>query len=179
MTKRRAPRGTLAVQALERAGVPFTLHPYEPDPGDEGYGLAAARALGVDPGRVFKTLIASLTPAPGERAATLVVAMVPVDRQLDLKALARAAGAKSASLADPDLAERSTGYILGGISPFGQRQSLRAFIDDGALEAHLKTPIAGVAETVYVSAGRRGLQLEIGHQRLIDLTRAEAAPIAR
>lgn len=164
MAKKRSSRGTQALQALEGAGVSFTLHPYEPDPGEDGYGLAAARALGVDPGRVFKTLIASL--APGD---ALVVAMVPVDKQLDLKALARAAGAKSASLADPALAERTTGYILGGISPLGQRQVLRTFIDSGA-------PTAG---SVYVSAGRRGLQLEIDQVQLVDLTRAESAPIGR
>jgi Cys-tRNA(Pro)/Cys-tRNA(Cys) deacylase len=176
MAKKRSTRGTQAVQALERAGVPFTLHPYEPDPGEDGYGLAAARALGVDPGRVFKTLIASLARAPGERAAvnaTLVVAMVPVDQQLDLKALARAAGAKSASLADPALAERITGYVVGGISPIGQRQALRSFVDDVVIGRD------GAMDRIYFSAGRRGLQIEVAVGDLLELIDAKTAPLAR
>jgi Cys-tRNA(Pro)/Cys-tRNA(Cys) deacylase len=184
MAKQRSTRGTQAVQALEGAGVPFTLHPYEPDPAEDGYGLAAARALGVDPGRVFKTLIVSLAPEPGERPAELrerrpvaggglVVALVPVDKQLDLKALARAAGAKSASLADPALAERITGYVVGGISPLGQRHALRTFVDDVVVGRD------GAMDRIYFSAGRRGLQIEVAARDLLEMIDAKTAPLAR
>lgn len=158
-----ASAGTPAVQTLERAGVAFTLHPYEHDPdGALGYGLEAAQAIGVPPDRVYKTLVARIE-------GRLVVGVVPVSRMLDLKALAQAVGGKKAALADQAEAERATGYVVGGISPLGQRQRLVTVLDEGALSA----------DTVYVSGGRRGLDVGLSPQDLIALTGAVTAPIAR
>ena len=148
--------------ALSRAGVRFTLRPYDHDPANPSYGREAAEALGVVPQRVFKTLVADID-------GTLTVAVVPVSGQLDLKALAAAVGGKRASLADPARAERTTGYVLGGISPLGQRKTLPTVVDDSALGF----------STVLVSAGRRGLDLELGVTDLVRLTRATLAPIGR
>lgn len=148
--------------ALSRAGVRFTLRPYDHDPASPSYGREAAEALGVVPQRVFKTLVADVD-------GTLTVAVVPVSGQLDLKALAAAVGGKRASLADPARAERTTGYVLGGISPLGQRKTLPTVVDDSALGF----------STVLVSAGRRGLDLELGVTDLVRLTRATLAPIGR
>ncbi|MFE0460571.1 Cys-tRNA(Pro) deacylase [Kitasatospora sp. NPDC058965] len=160
--KAAATGGTPATAALTAAGVPFTLHEYRHDPGAASYGGEAAEALGVDPRRVFKTLVAELDGA-------LVVGVVPVAGQLDLKALAAALGGKRAAMADPARAERSSGYVLGGISPLGQRKALRTAVDAGAL-AH---------PTVYVSAGRRGLEVELAPADLVRLTGAVTAGIAR
>jgi Cys-tRNA(Pro)/Cys-tRNA(Cys) deacylase len=155
--------GTPALVALERAGVPHTVHAYVHDPAsDLGYGLEAAAAMGVEPARVLKTLIADID-------GRLVVAVVPVDRQLDLKALARAAGGKRAAMAEPAAAERATGYVVGGISPLGQKQRHRTVVD-GSAQAF---------DVVYVSGGRRGLDIGLAPGDLLALTGGTAAPIAR
>ena len=154
--------GTPATAALTAAGVAHTLHPYAHDDGASGFGEEAAAALGVAPERIFKTLVADL-------GGELVVAVVPVARQLDLKALAAALGGKKAAMADPAAATRSTGYVLGGISPLGQRTRLRTVVDRSA---------AGFP-TVYVSAGRRGLQVELAPRPSSRTTGALTAPIGR
>jgi Cys-tRNA(Pro)/Cys-tRNA(Cys) deacylase len=154
--------GTPATVALTAAGVAFALHPYEHDPRAASYGLEAAEALGVEPGRVFKTLMATVDGA-------LAVGIVPVDRQLDLKALAKALGGSRASMAEVATAERATGYVAGGISPIGQRRAHPTVLDESA----------AAFETVFVSGGRRGLDLEIAPADLIAVTRAATAPIAR
>jgi Cys-tRNA(Pro)/Cys-tRNA(Cys) deacylase len=147
---------------LAAAGAEFSLHPYDHDPAAPSYGLEAAAALGVEPARVFKTLLAEVDGG-------LVVAVVPVSTQLDLKALAAAAGGKRATMADPAAAERSTGYVVGGISPFGQRKRLPTWVDKSAL---------GFG-TVFVSGGRRGLDLEVSPGNLLRVTGAKTAPLAR
>jgi Cys-tRNA(Pro)/Cys-tRNA(Cys) deacylase len=148
--------------ALERAGVAFTLHPYDNDPAAASYGHEAAEQLGLDPGAVFKTL---LTEVDG----SLVVGVVPVSGQLDLKALAAAAGGKKAVMADPAAAERTTGYVVGGISPIGQKKRLTTVVDESALDR----------PTIYVSGGKRGLDLGLAPQDLVDLLGATVAPIGR
>jgi Cys-tRNA(Pro)/Cys-tRNA(Cys) deacylase len=154
---------TPAVRALERAGVRHTLRPYDPEhPAGQGHGEAAVAALGADPRQVFKTLVARVD-------GTLTVAVVPVSGTLDLKALAAAAGGRKAAMADPADAERTTGYVVGGISPLGQRTALPTVVDDSALGF----------PTVMVSAGRRGLQVELAPADLVRLTRARTAPIRR
>ncbi len=125
MAKRSAGAGTPASTALAAAGIPFTLHPYEHDPAAPSYGLEAAEALGVDPERVFKTLLA-------DTELGIVVGVVPVTGMLDLKALAAAVGAKRAAMADPAVAERRTGYVVGGISPIGQKTQHVTVVDEGA-----------------------------------------------
>lgn len=163
MAKRtRDSGGTPATVTLTALGIPFTLHPYEHDPATPSYGLEAAAVLGVDPARVFKTLLADVDGA-------LVVGIVPVSGQLDLKALASAVGGKRAAMADPAVAERKTGYVVGGISPIGQRTSLRTVLDESALDQ----------ETVFVSGGRRGLDIELAPTRLRDAVGAVIAPIGR
>ncbi|MFF7631756.1 Cys-tRNA(Pro) deacylase [Kitasatospora sp. NPDC008050] len=154
--------GTPATVTLEAAGVPFTLHAYEHDQAAASYGGEAAQALGVDPLRVFKTLVAEVDGA-------LTVGVVPVAGQLDLKALATAVGGKRAAMADPAAAERSSGYVRGGISPLGQRKALPTVLDASAL-AH---------DTIYVSAGRRGLEVELAPADLLRLTGAVSAEIGR
>ncbi|RBY96782.1 Cys-tRNA(Pro) deacylase [Blastococcus sp. TF02-8] len=154
---------TPAVRILEQAKVPHSLHPYDPEhPSDMGHGEAAVAALGADPRQVFKTLLTRVDGA-------LTVAVVPVSGTLDLKALASAAGGRKAVMADPTDAERATGYVVGGISPLGQKRALPTVVDDSAL---------GFA-TVMVSAGRRGLQLELPPAELVRLTRARSASIGR
>ena len=148
---------TPAVEAAKRAGIEFRLHEYEGvDVEDGDYAVAVARALGRDPSQLFKTLVASVSDS-------LRVFVVPADRQLDL----RAAG-KRAQLADRALAERTTGYVVGGISPLGQRKRLPTTVDESALGW----------ETVLVSAGKRGLQIELRPQDLVELTAADVAAIA-
>lgn len=156
-----AGRGTAATLALERAKVPFTLHEYAHDPRHDSYGLEASEALGVPPERVFKTLVAAVD-------GSLAVGVVPVHRQLDLKALAAAVGAKKAVLAEVAAAERATGYVAGGISPVGQKRRLPVVIDASAL---------GLA-TMFCSAGRRGLQIEIAPADLVKAAGATVAPVA-
>src|SRR4051812_10146883 len=159
---RKPAGGTPATVALTRAGVAFTLHPYEHDPRAQSYGLEAAEALGLDPARVLKTLMALVD-------GRLAVGVVPVAGQLDLKALARALGGSKAAMADVADAERATGYVAGGISPLGQRRPHPTVVDASALEH----------PTVFVSAGRRGLDLEIAPADLVALPRAVVAPIGR
>ncbi|HWV58877.1 MAG TPA: Cys-tRNA(Pro) deacylase [Longimicrobiales bacterium] len=153
---------TPAVLAARRARVEFRIHEYEHDPAAESYGLEAALKLGVAPERVFKTLVANVD-------ADLVVAIVPVACTLDLKALASATNGKRAAMAEMRAAERATGYVAGGISPLGQKKRLRTVLDESALQH----------ETVFVSAGRRGLELELSPHDLSRLTSAVIAPIAR
>ncbi|MEU7486319.1 Cys-tRNA(Pro) deacylase [Streptomyces sp. NPDC042319] len=154
--------GTPATVALTRAGIPFTTHAYEHDPAAASYGEEAAEALGVSPDQVFKTLVADVD-------GVLTVAVVPVSGSLDLKALAAAVGGKRAAMADPALAERTTGYVRGGISPLGQRKKLRTVLDASA---------EGLP-AVCVSAGRRGLEIELSPEDLAALTDAVLAPIGR
>lgn len=154
--------GTAATTALTRAGVAHRLHAYAHDPRAASYGLEAAELLGLDPGRVFKTLLVAAD-------SRLAVAIVPVDRQLDLKALAAAVGAKRAVLAEPADAERATGYVVGGISPIGQKRRLPTVLDATAL----------TQDTVLVSGGRRGLDVELAPADLVAMTAASVAPIAR
>jgi len=159
---RRRSVGTPATVALERAGVTFTVHAYDHDPRSTSYGLEAADALGLDPDRVFKTLLADVD---GE----LVVAVVPVSGQLDLKALAAALGGKRAAMADPAVAERATGYVVGGISPIGQRKRLRTVVDETATDR----------PAVYVSGGRRGVDLGLDPADLVRVLDAQVARIGR
>ncbi|MEU6667422.1 Cys-tRNA(Pro) deacylase [Streptomyces sp. NPDC046727] len=160
--KQQQSGGTPATVALTAAGVDFTVHAYDHDPSHPSYGEEAAEAMGVSPDRVFKTLVADVDGA-------LVVGVVPVAGSLDLKALAAAVGGKRAAMADPTLAERTTGYVRGGISPLGQRKRLTTVLDDSA-EGH---------ETICVSAGRRGLEVELAPGDLAKLTGAVLAPIGR
>ncbi len=154
--------GTPATRALEQAGITFTVHPYEHDPSAASYGLEAAELLGLDPAAVFKTLLAEVD-------GRLVVGIVPVSGQLDLKALAAALGGKRAVMADPVAAERTTGYVVGGISPIGQKKRLPTVIDQSALDL----------PRVYVSGGKRGLDLGLAPRDLVDLLDASVAPIGR
>jgi Cys-tRNA(Pro)/Cys-tRNA(Cys) deacylase len=160
LTVAKKAAGTPATVLLTAQRVAFELHPYDVSPDAPNYGALVAEALGVDPARLFKTLVAEVDGA-------LTVAVVPVTGDLDLKALAAAAGGKRAALADRAAAERSSGYVRGGISPLGQRKRLPTVIDDSALDLDL----------MYVSAGRRGLQLSLGPADLIRLTGATTAPI--
>jgi Cys-tRNA(Pro)/Cys-tRNA(Cys) deacylase len=153
--------GTPATALLSRAKIPFTLHPYDHDPRSQAYGEEAAEALGVDPSRIFKTLIASVE-------GRLACAVVPVAARLDLKALAAALGGKRAELADPTAAARATGYVVGGISPLGQRSRLKVIVDESAQQF----------ETVYVSAGKRGLQVQLAPADLVRAADGVLAPIA-
>ncbi|HVS39378.1 MAG TPA: Cys-tRNA(Pro) deacylase [Gemmataceae bacterium] len=152
---------TPAIRAAEAGGVPLTLHRYEHDARAGPFGLEAVEKLGVTPERVFKTLIAEVD---GKR---LVMAVLPAARRLDLKKLAAAAGGKKADMTDPAAAERATGYVLGGVSPLGGKRTLAVFVDESA-RRH---------PTIYVSAGRRGLQLELAPADLIHLTAATMADL--
>ena len=147
---------TPAIAAAERAGIAFAVHEYEHDPAVDSYGIEAAEKLGVDPARVFKTLVVSVDDV-------LAVACVPVAAQLDLKKLG-----KRARLADKTQAERTTGYVTGGISPLGQRRRLPTHLDASAQEY----------ETILVSACRRGLQIELAPDDFVRLTDARVRPIA-
>ena len=157
-----AGQGTAATALLTRQGIPFTVHAYDHDPRRGSYGLEAAQAMGVESGRVFKTLVADVD-------GTLAVGVVPVAAQLDLKALAAAVGGKQAAMADPAAAERATGYVTGGISPLGQRRRLRVVVDSSALEF----------PTVFCSGGRRGLEIELAPGDLVRAANATVAPISR
>ncbi|PYI37094.1 Cys-tRNA(Pro) deacylase [Arthrobacter psychrolactophilus] len=159
MAKKTYP-GTPATVALTAAGVPFTAHSYHHDPAITNYGAEAADSLGINPAKIFKTLLA-------EVGGSLAVAIVPVSGTLDLKALAHSLGHKKAAMADPGLAQRRTGYVLGGISPLGQRQPSPTVLDDSALDH----------STILVSGGRRGFDLELDPRDLIKLTRAITSPI--
>lgn len=156
---------TPATVALERAGVPHVLHAYDHDPASRSYGEEAAHALGVDPLRIFKTLVVDI----GTGRPPLAVTVVPVAGQLSPRHAAAALGCKRVALADRVLVARSTGYVLGGVSPLGQKSPLPTVIDETAL----------LWETVLVSAGRRGLQVELAPADLARLTGGRFADIAR
>lgn len=156
---------TPAITATKHAKIPHQVHEYRHDPAASSFGLEAAQALGVTPERVFKTLLVTLN---GD-AKRLAVGIVPVARQLDLKAMAAACKAKKAEMADAREAERATGYVVGGISPIGQKKRLPAVIDASADEF----------ETIYVSAGRRGLEIELAPRDLQRLIDADLSAIAR
>jgi Cys-tRNA(Pro)/Cys-tRNA(Cys) deacylase len=153
--------GTPATTELSRAGITHTLHPYEHDPRAQAYGEEAAAALGIDPERIFKTLIAAVD-------GTLACAVVPVAHRLDVKAFAMALGGKRAELAEPAAAARATGYVVGGISPIAQKARLRVVLDESAT----------LYETVFVSAGKRGLQVELAPDDLVRQTSALVAMIS-
>ena len=155
-------QGTPATVALTKAKVEFTTHAYEHDPAAKSFGLEAAEALGLAPEQVFKTLLVEVD-------GKLTVGVVPVDKQLDLKAIAAAAGGKKAVMADPAAAERTTGYVVGGISPIGQKRPLPTVVDSTATDH----------PTVYVSGGRRGLDIGLSPTALITVTKARTAAIAR
>jgi Cys-tRNA(Pro)/Cys-tRNA(Cys) deacylase len=162
-------KGTRATDVVRRAGVPHTIHEYEVEPaasrdrdGRPGFGRDAAEALGVAPDRIYKTLVAAVD-------GRLAVAIVPVAGELDLKRFADALDGRRAEMADPAEAERATGYVIGGISPLGQRRTLPTVLDASA----------GDRATIYVSAGRRGLQVELAPADLVRLTGARTAAIAR
>lgn len=160
--KPRPAGGTPATVALTAAGIAFEVRAYDHDPRAVSYGMEAAEALGVDPARVFKTLLASLD-------GRLVVGIVPVSGQLDLKALARALGGSKAVMADVSAAERATGYVAGGISPIGQKRPHPTALDASALDH----------DTILVSGGRRGFDLEIAPHDLVAVTGAVSATIGR
>ncbi len=154
--------GTPATVALSAAGIAYTEHSYEHDPSNTNFGLEAATVLGVDAGQVFKTLLADVDGA-------LVVAIVPVAGKLDLKALATAVGGKKAEMADPKLAERRTGYVVGGISPVGQKIAHPTVVDE----------TADLYDTVFVSGGRRGFDLELAPGDLVRVTNGIVAAIGK
>lgn len=154
---------TPAIDLLKKAKAAHQVHAYAHDPKAPSYGLEAAEKLGLPPAQVFKTLLAATEK--GE----LLVAVVPVAGSLDLKALAHAAGAKKADMADPAAAQRATGYLVGGISPLGQKKRLRTFIDDSAREH----------ATIHVSAGRRGLEVELAADTLAQYTSGVFAAIGK
>ena len=152
-----AGKGTPAIDATTRGGIAFALHEYQHDPRAESFGLEAAEKLGLDPARVYKTLVADVD-------GTLTVAVLPVGAQLDLRALG-----KRAAMADARAAERATGYVAGGISPLGQRRALPTVVDESAL----------AFASIHVSAGRRGLELELAPEDLVRLTGARVARVTR
>lgn len=155
-----ASAGTPATRFLTERAMTFRLHSYVLDVPADTYGEAVAASLGVDPERLFKTLIAEVDGNP-------VVAIVPVSSRLSLKHLARAAGGKRAAMAKPEVAERNTGYVTGGISPFGQRRPMPVFVDETVV----------LFDTILASGGRRGLQIEIGSADLVALLEASLAAL--
>ena len=159
-----AKGATPAIVMLETAGVKFTVTEFHHEPGEGHYGQAAAEALGIDPDRVFKTLVANLTTEAGVEQ---VVAIVPVSGQLSLRELAAALGGKRAEMCPVDLAQRLTGYVAGGISPFGQKKRLRTAIDETCV----------LFDSIFVSGGRRGLDVEIAPNDLVAVLDAIVAPI--
>ena len=154
--------GTPATAALTAAGIRFLPHSYDHDPTNTNYGTEAASALGLDPEQVFKTLLADVDGA-------LVVAIVPVTGMLDLRALARAVGGKKAVMADPAVAQRKTGYIVGGISPVGQKTPHTTVLDE----------TAELYPSIFVSGGRRGFDIELAPADLLSITNGQIAAIAR
>lgn len=165
----RRPQGTPAIVALTAAGVDFVVHEFRHEPSGRNYGVEAADALGVEHDRVFKTLLADAHGMSGSsRPVEQVVGIVPVTGQLSLRNLAAAAGAKRAEMCSPEIAERLTGYVVGGISPFGQKRPLPTVIDE----------TCELWDTIFVSGGRRGLDVELAPQALIDVLGATVADIA-
>ncbi len=153
--------GTPATVLLASLGVEFIIHEYHHDPTAESFGLEAAEKLGFDPAQVFKTLIADVDASP-------TVAIVPVNTHLSLKALARACDAKKAVMADPHVAARITGYVVGGISPVAQKKKLTTFLDE----------TAGLFDTILVSGGRRGFDIELSPEALLAVCNAQYVDIA-
>lgn len=156
-----AGKATPATRLLRSGGIPHQIHVYEHNPHETSYGAEAVRALGVAQERVFKTLVATVDDQ-------LIVGIIPVAAQLDLKALAAAAGGKKATMADVGLVQRTTGYVTGGVSPLGQKRPLPTFVDVSAQNHN----------TVYCSGGRRGLEIELAPFDLVRLTSATFAQIA-
>lgn len=156
---------TPAIAVLDDAGTDYRLHAYDHDPDNPHFGEEAVTALGLDPLHVFKTLVVDL----GQARPELAVAVVPVAARLNLKLFAAAVGAKRAAMADPGLVARSTGYVLGGVSPLGQKTRLPTVVDE----------TAQLFDTIFVSAGRRGLQVELSPTALARLAAATFADIAR
>jgi Cys-tRNA(Pro)/Cys-tRNA(Cys) deacylase len=154
---------TPAVNSLKKAKLEFTVHQYQHDSAHSSYGLEAAEKLAIGPERVFKTLIVKLD------ATQLVVAILPVSSMLSMKSVAKACGAKKAEMANKLEVQRSTGYVLGGVSPLGQKKSLKTVIDHSAQQY----------PTIYVSAGRRGLEIELNALDLQNLTQALFAPLSQ
>jgi Cys-tRNA(Pro)/Cys-tRNA(Cys) deacylase len=160
-----AKGGTPAIVMLDDAGASFTVHEFHHEPSERNYGLVAAEALGVEPDRVFKTLVVNLT---GDRGVEQVVGIVPVSGQLSLRELSQALGGKRAEMCPPEIAQRITGYVVGGISPFGQKKRLRTVIDETCI----------LFDTVFVSGGKRGLDVEVSPDVLVSVLGAVVAPIA-
>ncbi|MFL1456827.1 Cys-tRNA(Pro) deacylase [Marinobacter sp. GN3S48] len=152
---------TPGINAAKKAKVSHRIHEYQHDPASESFGTEAAEKMGVDPARVFKTLVVAID------GKDLAVGVVPVTAMLSMKLVAKAAGGKKATMADKQDVQRSTGYVLGGVSPLGQKKRLRTFIDDSAQRF----------DTIYISAGRRGLEIELSPEDLAKLTTAQFAPL--
>ena len=154
---------TPAIDALDKAGIAYQLHPYQADAKDDGYGLAAAYALGVDPDNLYKTLLVADEQKPNR----LAVAVIPVSHQLNLKQTAKALGWKKVTMADKQKAQVATGYVLGGISPLGQKQSLPTVFDQSISDK----------STIYFSGGKRGLQVQVSPAPVLALLSARLAPL--
>ncbi|NOH50846.1 Cys-tRNA(Pro) deacylase [Vibrio rotiferianus] len=154
---------TPAINLAKKKKVTHTIHQYEHDPRADSYGLEAAEVLGQDPKTVFKTLLFCLNGEP----KNLAVAIIPVDQTLNLKLAAKAAKGKKADMADPEIAQKTTGYVVGGISPLGQKKALPTFLHESATEQ----------DTICVSAGKRGLEIELAPKDLLSLTRGQFAPL--
>ena len=154
---------TPAINTARKAGIYYWIHEYSHDPTAESYGLEAAEKLQLDPARVFKTLVVKLD------SKQLAVAIIPVQSQLNMKRIASAAGAKKAEMADKVDVQRSSGYVLGGVSPLGQKKALPTFLHDSAEEY----------ETLFVSAGRRGLEIELSPGNLLSLTNGRTADLCK
>ena len=154
---------TPAINLAKKKKVTHTIHQYEHDPRADSYGLEAAEVLGQDPKTVFKTLLFCLNGEP----KNLAVAIIPVDQKLNLKLAAKAAKGKKADMADPEIAQKTTGYVVGGISPLGQKKALPTFLHESATEK----------DTICVSAGKRGLEIELAPKDLLSLTRGQFAPL--
>ena len=154
---------TPAINLAKKKKVSHTIHQYEHDPRADSYGLEAAEVLGQDPKTVFKTLLFCLNGEP----KNLAVAIIPVDQKLNLKLAAKAAKGKKADMADPEIVQKTTGYVVGGISPLGQKKALPTFLHESATEQ----------DTICVSAGKRGLEIELAPKDLLSLTRGQFAPL--
>ncbi len=154
---------TPAINLAKKKKVTHTIHQYEHDPRADSYGLEEAEVLGQDPKKVFKTLLFCLNGEP----KNLAVAIIPVDQKLNLKLAAKAAKGKKADMADPEIAQKTTGYVVGGISPLGQKKALPTFLHESATEQ----------DTICVSAGKRGLEIELAPKDLLSLTRGQFAPL--
>jgi len=170
VTKDRSKGGTPATAMLQQAGVDFRVHEFDHEPSEKNYGIVAAEALGIDPEQVFKTLLAQVdgqAVVDGVAPSSVAVGIVPVSGQLSLKSLATAVHGKRAEMCDPRDAERLTGYVVGGISPFGQKRLMPTAIDETCI----------LFDTIFVSGGKRGLDIEIAPDDLIAVLKAVVAPI--